>query len=424
LSPSNRGVTRPDDRDDQALERLRAHVVALAAMRRGSATEGERRSAEWISARLGEAGLDARIEDERATGGYWLPLGLLTAAGTLAGLAALGGRRRPAALVAGLAAVGLWDDLDLRRRAVRAALSRRTTYNVVCECGRTGAERTVLIVAHHDAAHAGLVFHPGPAERLARLAPQVLERADEDPPVWHAVLGGPVAVCAGAVLGARPLVRAGTALAALATLAFLDIARRDPVPGAIDNASGVATLLELADRLAAKPPENVRVVLLWTGSEEALWEGMQGFARRHFPRLPVEATFVLNVDQVGDPLLTLLRGEGAVRTRDYPPDALALVREVAESAGVALLGGLRSRTGTDGQYALRAGYPSAVLGSVKANKLQTAYHWPTDTPAVVTWASLAHAVAVCERLVRLLDERWPLGRCLAVTAGLGSAQPG
>jgi Peptidase family M28 len=381
-------------------------VVALAAMRRGSATEGERRSAEWIRERLAEAGLDARIEEERATGGYWLPLGLLTAAGTLAGLAALAGRRRPGSVVAALAAAGLWDDLDLRRRAVRAALSRRTTYNVVCECGPAGAERTVLLVAHHDAAHAGLVFHPGPGELLARHAPQVLERADEDPPLWHAVIGGPVAVSAGAALGVRALVRAGTALAALATLAFLDIARRDPVPGAIDNASGVATLLELAGRLAATPPENVRVVLLWTGSEEAMWEGMQGFARRHFPRLPVEGTFVLNVDQVGDPRLSLLSGEGAMRMRDYRPDGLALVREAAEGAGVPLMGGLRSRTGTDGQYALRAGYPSAVLGSVKANKLQSAYHWPTDTPEVVTWASLAHAVGVCERLVRRLDRRW------------------
>jgi hypothetical protein len=264
---------------------------------------------------------------------------------------------------------------------------------VVCECGPAGAERTVLLVAHHDAAHPGLVFHPAPAERLARHAPQVLERADEDPPLWHVVVGGPVAVFAGAALGARPLVRVGTALAALATLAFVDIAWRDPVPGAIDNASGVATLLELAGRLAAKPPENVRVVLLWTGSEEAMWEGMQGFARRHFHRLPVEGTFVLNVDQVGDPFLSLLRGEGAVRMRDYSHDALALVREVAESTGVGLVGGLRSRTGTDGQHALRAGYPSAVLGSVKANKLQTAYHWPTDTPDVVTWVSLAHVLS-------------------------------
>jgi hypothetical protein len=376
-------------------------------MRRGSATEGERRSAEWIRARLAEVGLEARIEEERATGGYWLPLGLLTAAATVAGLAGLAGRRRPAAVVAGLAALGLWDDLELRRRAVRVALSRWPTFNVLCECGAAGADRTVVLVAHHDTAHSGLVFHPGPGELLARHAPGVLERAEEDPPIWHAVIAGPLAVSAGAALGARRLMRAGTALAALATLAFLDIARRDPVPGAIDNASGVATLLALAARLAAQPPENVRVILLWTGSEESLWEGMQGFARRHFRRLPVDATFVLNVDQVGDPCLTLLRGEGALRVRDYPADALALVREVAEGAGVSLMGGLRSRTGTDGQYALRAGYPSAVLGSVRANKLQSAYHWPTDTPDVVTWASLNDAVSVCERLVRRLDERWP-----------------
>jgi hypothetical protein len=77
-------------------------VRELAAYERPSASAGEQRAAAWIAAELDAAGCrDARVEEERAHGGYWWPLGLLNAA---AALAALLGGRRAAALVGGLAA--------------------------------------------------------------------------------------------------------------------------------------------------------------------------------------------------------------------------------------------------------------------------------------------------------------------------------
>ena len=59
----------------------------LASFDRPSASEGERRAAEWIAARIRELGLTATVEVERAHGGYWWPLGLLNGAGPLAGFA-------------------------------------------------------------------------------------------------------------------------------------------------------------------------------------------------------------------------------------------------------------------------------------------------------------------------------------------------
>ncbi|MGH2994552.1 MAG: peptidase M28, partial [Solirubrobacterales bacterium] len=72
---------------------MRAEVESLAAIHRPTATEGERRAAEWVAARLGDAGAHARLEEEDSNGGYWWPLGLTAAAGALGGLAALRGRR-------------------------------------------------------------------------------------------------------------------------------------------------------------------------------------------------------------------------------------------------------------------------------------------------------------------------------------------
>ena len=80
---------------DRRTERgaLRAMLDELAAIERPSASEGEREAAEWIVARLGELGAEARIETEPAHGTYWWPLGIGAAAGAVAGLAALRGRR-------------------------------------------------------------------------------------------------------------------------------------------------------------------------------------------------------------------------------------------------------------------------------------------------------------------------------------------
>jgi hypothetical protein len=396
----------PNVADSTVRDRLEASVRALCGLRRESASAGERSSAEWIVAQLAELGLSARIEAEPATGGYWRPLGLLSAVTIAAGVAALRGRRVLGAGVAALAAAGIYDDLDLHRRVVRAVLSRRKTHNVICDIGDRSAQRTVVLTAHHDAPHSGLIFHPKPTELLIRHAPRVLARAESDPPIWMPVLAAPSLVAIGAATGRRLLVRAGTCLAAIVAATLADIARRDPVPGAIDNATGVATLIELANRLAAQPPANLHVMLVWTGAEEALWEGMQGFARRHFPSLPQEHTFVLNVDQVGDPKVCVIRGEGALRMRDYPPGAVRLVEDAARELRLDVISGLRSRSGSDAQYALKAGYQTAFLGSITEHKTQTGYHWPSDVPEAVTWHAVAAAVDVCESALGRLDQSW------------------
>ena len=53
----------------------------------------------------------------------------------------------------------------------------------------------------------------------------------------------------------------------------VDIALSDPVPGAYDNASGVATVLSVAAELDADPPENLDVWVVLAGAEESQHRG-------------------------------------------------------------------------------------------------------------------------------------------------------
>jgi hypothetical protein len=386
-----------------SIQRLRATVEHLSSIERPSASEGERRAAEWIRDRLNGSRADARVEEEPAHGTYWIPLGLMSAAAGLAGLAAARGGRTARALAAATgaaAAAGIADDVSGGPHAFRRLLPRRTTYNVVAEAGDRDARRTIVFVAHHDAAHGGLVFAPQLTTVPADAFPGWFEKQETSPQVMLLVVAGPALVALGALTGLRPLGRVGAFLALGSTCAFADIGLRPVVPGANDNLSGVAVLLELARALEERPVEGVRVLLVSTGSEESFMEGMRGFARRHFPSLPREHTEVVCLDSVGSPELILIEGEGMLRMRDYAPELRDRIAAVAARAGVHLRRRLRLGLATDGLIALKAGYPSAALGSVTKYKLPLNYHSPRDTAEALHYETVRDAAVLCEALVR------------------------
>jgi hypothetical protein len=392
---------------DQA--RLRELVTRLAAIDRPSASEGERRAALIVAEELHAAGCRVSVEEERVHGTYWWPLGLLTG---LAAVAGVRGGRIPGAVAGAFAAAAVADDVRHERRWFRRLfLPRRTTVNVHGVLGPDDAGRTVLVVAHHDAAHSGIVFHPELARWPLRRWPKLLERSNTTPGTLWAAFFGPASVAAGSLLGLRWLRRAGSVVSGGFTAAMADIGLRRPVPGANDNLTGVAAVVSLAHAFAADPPPaGVRVILLSTGSEESFSEGMQAWGERHFPSLPREDTEVICVDTVGSPHLVLLEGEGMLGIHDYPQDLIAQIHEHADRLGVRLVPDLRFRNATDGVIALLAGYRTATFGSVDEFKVPTNYHWPTDTPENVHYGTVEDCVRLCEAAIRASPRAGSNGR--------------
>src|SRR5271166_1591826 len=388
------------------LEQELSEVVhALAGYERASATDGERRAAEWIAARIDRLGYDAAVEVERAHGGYWWPLGLLNAGVALTGLAARHARlRRTRLLLAALsagAAAAIWDEVGGGRLWFRRALlPHRDTFNMVAEAGDPDGRETVVVVAHHDAAHSGLVFHPSLPRLFAERLPELHERSTQSLPIMYATWLGPVMVALGSALARARLLRAGSLLSASAALAMADIARSKVVPGANDNLSAVAVLVALARSLAERPAPGVRVLLLSTGSEESFMEGMQGFMRRHRPTLDTARTTVLCLECLGGPTLTLVEAEGMLRMRHYSDGARRRLAEAGDKVGVELVRGLRTVAATDALIALRNGYDAATLASIDETKFPANYHWPSDTPENLDWDTVERAYAVVDRFIR------------------------
>ena len=385
-------------------------IRAYADIPRLPTSPGERQVAESLVRRLGQLGCRAEVQSVAATSSYALPIGLLSAAGLAAGLIAnLGSTRRrrrrsrwvATALAAGAAAAITDDVTGGAHWFRRVAIPHGQAYNVVAYGGDPTATRTVVVLAHHDAAPSGVVFDQRPTRWVARRFPTQFAEVKTSPPLWWPVIAGPALVAAGAATGSRTLRRGGMALSAISVASMIDIGRRPAVPGANDNLSGVAALVCIAEALHRDPVTGIRVMFVSAGAEEALQEGIRGFARTHFADLGGETWFI-NLDSVGSGRLVLLEGEGPVRMYDYPQPFRDFVAGCADEQGIPLLRGLRSRNSTDSEVPRRYGFPVATIVSLDHHKLITHYHLDTDVPDHVDLDSVAAAARLGEAVIRRL----------------------
>ena len=386
---------------------LREVVERLAPIERSAGSEGEREAAAWIADRLTAAGAPARVEEAKFRGDFAGVIASLTALSTASGLLASTGVGRRAAALAATAAAGLIaDDVSNGKRPYRRLIRpERTTWNVVAEAGDPDARRTLVVLAHHDAAQTGAIFDPTAMEKLIDRFPGIVERRDTSVPLWMGTLAGPVLAAAGGATGRRGLAGAGAVLSGLSTAALADIQRSPTVPGANDNLSAVAVIVALAEALKERPVEGLRVHLVSVGAEEVLQGGIYGYCERHLAEMDREHTWFLNVDTVGSPSLALVEGEGCVVMEDYFDRPWRdLIARVAERDGIPLRRGMRARTSTDAVIPSRMGVPTATIVSIDRYKALSNYHRMTDTPENLNYPTVACAADLAESVARELAD--------------------
>lgn len=397
----------PDLRDRVPV--LRETVEALAGIDRTPCSPGEAQAAAWLADRLAKAGADVEIEAAASSTGFPTTLATLCATAAAGGVAALAGARRAGGLLAGAAAALIVDDISNGFRPVRRVTSPdQPTTNVVAQIGEDDAPRTVVVLAHHDAAQTGLIFDQTFQQQLASRFPGIVERIDTALPIWWPVPAGPLLVAAGAAKRRRRMIATGTALSAVATAAFADIARSPTVPGANDNLSACAVLVQVAEALRDEAAEGVRVLLVSCGAEEVVQGGIYGFAEKWFGELDRDTTYFLTLDTVGSPRLIMLEGEGAFVMEDYTKREFRdMVARTAEREGIGLRRGMRARSSTDAVIPSRAGFPTATLASMDRHKLLSNYHLMSDTPENLDYETVAAAAALTEAVIRGLGRGEP-----------------
>ncbi len=154
-------------------------------------------------------------------------------------------------------------------------------------------------------------------------------------------------------------------------------------PGAEDNASGIAVMLQLA-RMVSQQPAELPVRFIAFGAEEPRGEGdgWHHFGSRHYVAELDEAergaiTAMVSLDRVGVPGDAVPISSGGTGTNAVRDELVAAAGEIPTVAD--------TNRASDHWSFEKASIPAARLGSISFS----GYHSPADTPDVVDAGQLA-----------------------------------
>lgn len=173
------------------------------------------------------------------------------------------------------------------------------------------------------------------------------------------------------------------------------------VSGAVNNASGVAVLLQLAERLKESPPERTDVWLVATGSKETWLNGMRQLLVGL--RLDKARTYFLNVANVGAGDLRYVTGEGMMHVFPSSKELLREARALAPEYGAEPI--VYRGFPTDALVPLARGYKSMTVMATDLHGLPAHWNWHSDAVSEVKMDVLSRAAGYVEAIVRRLDSR-------------------
>jgi hypothetical protein len=349
-----------------------------------------------LAAELESMGRPAEVEEIRVRPAWQLTFAIfaaLAAAGTvLSAIAPPAG-----AVILLLTAAAMYGDLAVGFHTFRLFFPRRATGNVTSTERRESPAARVILTAHHDSGRTGLLYgvrSPSLRRRRATLTSPLHFL------FWSVMVALVTAIVRLAVdesvaLDVLQFVLAAIFLTYVALL--VDSAAAVPSPGASDNASGVAAVLEAGRRLTAEPPELTETWVFLTGAGDAGALGLRAWLEEHGGSLRGVPTYFVNVKGTGSGHVCHVVGEGYA----------TLVRNDERLARLAERAGSERhvwRIGTDASVAASQGHAAITLTCLDDRGRIEHSHRTSDTPKNVDPAAVERATDTVERLVRLIDE--------------------
>jgi hypothetical protein len=376
---------------------------------RGPGTDAERRAGNMLAGRLRGIGRRAEIEPFFAHPEYAV-VHLIHAVMGVAGSIVATVEPAIGFTLVFIAAVSTYLDLNTRLYLVRSLLFRRVSQNVVSPGGRPGAPIRLILMAHYDAARTGYIFSKA-SNRIRKLPERT--RVGLGPfrlffwlglapllPILGARMAGLDATWLNAVQAVPTIVLI------VAGFLLIDIALSEIVPGAYDNASGVAAVLSAAEELTANPPENLDVWVVLAGAEESFCEGSRAFVRGRRKEFDRENTAFVNVDSVSFGQVAYEVSQGPVISLPHDPQLIELCQALSESGAAGPDGArpIRHPLLDDAMPARVRRLRAITLRTTDENgNLAPWYHTHDDVPDRVDAEALTRATDFVVSLARLLD---------------------
>ncbi len=371
---------------------VRQHLRYLAGQltHRGANTENERSAAEYIREQFQKRNPYVAVEEFNSIDSYLLLFASYFAEFFFVALLALW---FPAvAFVYGLVVFVTYMAESTGYRVFSRFLPEYSSQNVVSRHLAGNPARHVVIMAHYDSPRDTAFIQP---EAVRWLRPANVIMVVCMIVIMMSALTQALGVLDDLVVRVD-LIACWSAVGILVTAAgwmALSELGADYMPGANKNASGVAALLELNERLADQPAEHCDIWLVATGSKEGWLNGARYFVTRH--DFDLADTCFFNVEQVGMGELRSLAGEGVLHTFHADKDLARLLSE----AGDGLPRHVHRGPPSDALIPLARGYRCAGLMGAP-ERIDDA---PPDVLAHIEFEKVERAVDVLETALRRFD---------------------
>lgn len=366
---------------------------------RGATTKEEQQAAEILRQQLAELNIDATIERFKAITSYsWevIFISLTMIAGLLVSpfLSKIG---------TAIVLLGFWNyvrHFTGRTTIFTPLIPKKQSQNVIAQIPSAAVtNKNVLLMAHYDSARASAVFAP---ERVKNFRQSFL-----------------LNTCAGivSIIWAYLGEYWGASLwfkltcLALSVVHLVNISihlHRETchqfVPGANDNASGVAAVLAVVEKLRRQPLQNSKLWVAFTGCEEAGIQGARAFFKKHWTELPTESTAIINIDNVGSGNLHYVTGEGMLLFYNFDEALINQCQLLAQSPPFENVRPLEYRRAYfDTLVFVQHGYPCTTLIALDNDQLIPHWHWYTDTVENIDEKTIRQTADFAAELIRRLD---------------------
>jgi len=172
-------------------------------------------------------------------------------------------------------------------------------------------------------------------------------------------------------------------------------------PGAVDNASGVGVLLELAQSYAQQScPVNLGFVFL--GAEEAEHSGTVSLMKDELfrERFPSTRTIIVNLDSLGTDDALYIMNRTAIPPMKKSLLLTQLIMEIGKRFGIDIKEGWQNVETSMSHVPMNLhGYEAVSLTSVNLGPVARAIHTKADTVPNIDISALEVVYAVCQEII-------------------------
>jgi hypothetical protein len=191
-----------------------------------------------------------------------------------------------------------------------------------------------------------------------------------------------------------------------AIITAADLIRKNQSPGANNNASGVAVLMELASYFSKKQPENLNLTFLFTGAKECSSAGIINFIQKN--RAELEDKMYINITGVGTGRIAFTSVEGNIFKYECSQELQDIAYQASKSIGFDELGPAKYQgPNTDCMIALSSNLKGISIMGLDDNCPANIFSIK-DSVTNINHEVLLRSFSLIKEMIILLDDQVPL----------------